>query len=483
VARQFEVNFTKALSGGKLELRMNKRERYSEAIFLVLLFLCSLPRAFACSCGGYERPCQSLAANVAFVGTVLETVAVEREQTVSGRKVSFNGYDIRFRVDEPLRGVDSAQLVLGTGSGGGDCGTPYPPGTRLLIFGYRDDNGKLGTGLCMGNEILDGIHDEETLAPYRALAKQKGRVSIFGAVLRGRAKLDDDGSIDEGETKPWPAVHVLLASDSIALDIVTGKDGTFEFRDLPNGTYRLKPALSDRFDYSREYEENYVATVSDGSCRQVGFIVYPATRIRGRLILPDNAPSQTIEVVAFPTSMKQVGGFAGKWDYTGEDGKFDLWPLLPGDYLVAVNANKSPSTDAPYPATYYPGVTKRETASVIHVNEGDTREIEFRVGDLELPRTISISVVLHDGTPAKGAYAYLEDLDHPGGRVGSGVTPVLPDGSQNLTGFVGRKYRVHAVLHKGVDNELCAAPVSVPMGGERVHLKVVVSVKSKYCGP
>ena len=62
--------------------------------------------------------------------------------------------------------------------------------------------------------------------------------------------------------------------------------------------------------------------------------------------------------------------------------------VAPGDYYVGVNINSSPKSDAPFPPTYYPGVTNKKDASVVSVGLGKVRELELRIDEVAKPRSV-----------------------------------------------------------------------------------------------
>jgi len=125
--------------------------RYGTMLVLISVVLSS--ESQACSCRSLSRPCEYLLRDVAFVGQVLETRAVQHQR--ESNRVS-PGYSMRFSVEETLRGDLGTEVSVETGSGGGDCGTPLRPGDRFLIFAFHGTNGELWTGLCSGNRELNG---------------------------------------------------------------------------------------------------------------------------------------------------------------------------------------------------------------------------------------------------------------------------------------------------------------------------------------
>ncbi len=93
---------------------------------------------------------------------------------------------MRFVVETSLLGNLGPEVVIETGNGGGDCGTPLSPGSKFLIFAYKEKDGKLWTGMCSGNQKLSGSpDDEQTVGQYQELVK-KGSASIFGHIFHTR---------------------------------------------------------------------------------------------------------------------------------------------------------------------------------------------------------------------------------------------------------------------------------------------------------
>jgi hypothetical protein len=86
----------------------------------------------------------------------------------------------------------------------------------------------------------------------------------------------------------------------------------------------------------------------------------------------------------------------------------------PGDYYVEVNISGSPKPDAPFPPTYYPGVTNQKDASVVSVGLAEVRELELPIREIAKPRSVHFVAIGLDGKPMKAIYIQLEDLRHPG---------------------------------------------------------------------
>jgi hypothetical protein len=444
----------------------------------VLVWLSLSSTSLCCECLGRARPCEYLRSDAVFVGRVVETVAVKHP--VDDNSYSF-GYSMRFAVDESLHGEVGTEVAIETGSGGGDCGTPLSPGDRYLIFAYRDEkDGKLWTGMCSGNRVLtDEPRNEDILVRYRSLAK-KGTGSIFGTVTHSKPIWRDD---DVRSSEPEPVQDVVLhaSSEKSSYIATTGKDGSYEFVELPRGKYTVAPEVGDALDFDHEYEENYRAEIGDGACANINFHLEPLTRIQGHLILPAGLEKlKTIEVVAIPTHLKNPKQYSGKSDYTDENDHFDLWPLPPGDHYVGVNITSSPKQDAPFPPTYYPGVANPKAASIVHLEEGEVKNLELPLPEVARPRAVHFVAIGLDGKPMKRIYIQLEDLRHPGDAASYVNVDLDSNGAGTMSIYSGYSYHLHGSQYVG-GSDWCSKPVVIPAGTKPVEARFVMYRKDANC--
>jgi hypothetical protein len=409
---------------------------------------------------------------------VIETVSVKHPM----EKNSWTqGYSIRFVVETPLLGNLGPEVVIETGNGGGDCGTPLPPGRKFLIFAYKEKDGKLWTGMCSGNQKLSGSpDDEQTVRQYQELVK-KGSASIFGHIFHTRPGWQGDEVRNDVQPRPYQGMALRAESLSFTTSTKTKSDGSYEFSELPAGKYRVIPEVPKSLDFNHEYEDNYQASLTSGQCANISFLLQPNTRIRGHLTLPAGMESKTTEVVAIPTHLTKLNQFSGKWDFTDEKDRFDLWPLPAGDYYVGVNINSSPKADAPFSPTYYPGVTDQKDAIVVSVGLGEVRELELPVREIAKPRAVHFVATGLDGKPMKAIYIQLEDLRHPG-DAGSYVNVDLDQkGAGTLIVYAGYSYHLHGSHWVSYGNDWCSKPVLINAGTEPVEVRFVMDHKEANC--
>ena len=388
---------------------------------------------------------------------------------------------MRFVVETPLLGNLEPEVVIETGNGGGDCGTPLPPGGKFLIFADKEKDGKLWTGMCSGNQKLSGSPDDEQLVrQYQELIK-KGSTSIFGHIFHTRPSWQGDDLRDDIPRRPYQGMVLRAESPTFTASTKTMSDGSYEFSALPVGKYKVVPEIPKGIDFSHEYEDNYQADLTSGQCANISFLLQPNTRIRGHLTLPSGMESKTIEVVAIPTNLTKLNQFSGKWDFTDEKDRFDLWPLPPGDYYVGVNINSSPKPDAPFPPTYYPGVTNQKDASVVSVGLAEVRELELPIREIAKPRPVHFVAIGLDGKPMKTIYIQLEDLRHPG-DAGSYVNVDLDDnGRGTLIVYAGYSYHLHGSHYVGNGKDWCSKPVLINAGTEPVEVRFVIERMEANC--
>lgn len=134
----------------------------------------------ACGCVGVASKCDREwnSGETVFVG---KTIAMER---VSPPESAFlSSYAARFTVEERLRGADSlsAEVVVYTGAGGGDCGYPFVPGTSYLVYASRiGGDSRLHAGVC--SETKPAVMAGGVLNELRAVRDHRQPDMIFGTI-------------------------------------------------------------------------------------------------------------------------------------------------------------------------------------------------------------------------------------------------------------------------------------------------------------
>ncbi|HEU4562517.1 MAG TPA: hypothetical protein VFS20_32100 [Longimicrobium sp.] len=109
-----------------------------------LVLRASTPAAPVCDCAGPMTDSAAVRFNhVVFVGRVTGARLVTDTEGFSRRVYTFTA--TRWRKGTPRRVVR-----VETGLGGGDCGVHFQRGRTYTVYARRDDEGRLGTGICSG---------------------------------------------------------------------------------------------------------------------------------------------------------------------------------------------------------------------------------------------------------------------------------------------------------------------------------------------
>ena len=137
-------------------------------------------------------------------------------------------------------------------------------------------------------------------------------------------------------------------------------------------------------------------------------------------------------------------------EFTDKEGRFSQVKLDGGDYVLGLNLESPPNARGwegkrvPYARSYYPGVTDRPRAQVLHLEPGQEIEnLEFKLPPAPQPLTVTGTVIGPSGSPAK-ADVMLMDLDYPEASSQVDSTRTKSDGRFSLTGVVGRSYVLFA---------------------------------------
>ena len=84
---------------------------------------------------------------------------------------------------------------------------------------------------------------------------------------------------------------------------------------------------------------------------------------------------------------------------SGQNGAFEFKGIPPGQYVLGVNVFRPAMVKQPFPPTYYPGVERREDATIISVGAGQPQPTEPFLLKRTLPRTVIVAhIVCRDGS-------------------------------------------------------------------------------------
>jgi len=447
------------------------------AFIAVLIF--SAANAYACSCAfGGGAPCQEYwRADAVFAGTVVS----------SGRVTVDYGYDksemrvLHMTIEQPIRGIKTAELDVITGWGGGDCGYGFQVGKRYLVYAYREEKDKrLSTSICSRTRPLADAEDD--LAFIRNLPTSGMEGLIFGKV--GRRNHD----WKEGEQwyKPVPDAELTIESENTKYQAQSDAKGNFRVEKVLPGKYLVKLKLPPGLirnallkDEGATVVENEIEVAARG-CAETDFYLESDTRVSGRVldVQGNPVPNLPLNMRGAPSNQNRINTFL--YATTDADGHFEFKIVPPGDYLLGFRImNSSQADNTPYPRTFFPGVTAKALATVVSVREGESLQRLVLQMPLPLtPRTVEGIVVWQDGRPATGASVYL-NLIEEGEMTAFSSAQVDEQGRFTLKVFEGMQYKVSASRQGSAGKYLQSDWVELPMNFSREPIRLVLPAQAR----
>lgn len=415
--------------------------------FRFLVFLAAVvftsSSAFACTCAfGGGAPCQEFwRADAVFSGTAVSSGSID---------VDYGGFKsekrlLRFTVDQPFRGMQSAEVEVITGWGGGDCGYQFKIGQRYLVYAYREEKGtRLSTSSCTRTRLLTEANDD--LSFIRGLATSNANGFIFGTI----GKRNHEWKEGENWYKPVADVEVMIEGEGTQHQAQSDSDGKFRVDKVLPGKYVVKLKLPPGLirpsgkDESGMTAENEIEVAAHG-CAETDFYLELDMRVRGRVLDAKGNPVAGMQLNMRGTGADKNNHNVFLYATTDADGNFDFKVVPPGSYWLGYHILNSPLQEGqPYVRTYLPGVSSRALATIVTLKEGQS----MTGLTLQLPpplsqRTVTGAVVWSDGQPVKGASIYL-NLMEDGEMTSFSTEQPDENGRFTLKLYEGVQYKISA---------------------------------------
>jgi 5-hydroxyisourate hydrolase-like protein (transthyretin family) len=443
---------------------------------IALLFVAQTVSACSCAFGG--APCQEYwRVDAVFSGTVVSSGKITVDQGSYKSEMRL----LHMMIEQPIRGIQTPELDVITGWGGGDCGYGFQVGKRYLVYAYRDakDN-RLSTSICTRTRLLADADDD--LAFIRALPTSGMEGMVFGTVGRRNYEWK------EGEQwfKPVADAEVTIEGKTTQYQAQSDARGNFRVEKILPGKYvvklKLPPGLirdALRKDEAATTVENELEVAAHG-CAETDFYLESDTRLSGRVLDVEGnpVPNLPLNLRGALSDKRNVNTFLNAT--TDADGHFEFKIVPPGDYLLGFRLlNSSQADSTPYPRTFFPGVTSKALATIIKVKEGESLQ---RL-DLQMParltqRTVEGIVVSSDGRPATGTSVYL-NLIEEGEMTAFSSAQADENGRFTLKLYEGLQYKVSAYRQgaagKGVQSEW----IEIPMNSRDQPIRLVLPAQPR----
>jgi hypothetical protein len=398
------------------------------------LFLFSAESAIACSCGNMPT-CEAYgSAKAVFTGKVTQGNAAERMSDML--KASTKGLTFKFSVTRAFLGVKKGDLLdIHSGFGFGDCGFPFEKGQEYLVYAFEDD-GNLETGICSRTRHISQADEEITALDALSLTD--------GASVSGTLTRYDQSSLfgEPLTTLPRKSVKLIRVGSPATYSSITDKNGNFEFTGLQTGRYKLRIDIGKGWTIKDYQVEEFL--LNKHGCAYKNLSVENDADVKVVVLDPDANPVKNIRVEWVPVDVTgTMNRFPKEFYVTNPEGGLYLFDQPPGRYTISINFLNAADKDAPFPATFAPGVLDRDKARIVEIKPGSKiDDIVIKISKRLEERTISGSVFWPDGTPAK-ADVFLLDMVVPEGAAVDYSVETDHDGLFHKTGYSGRRYKIH----------------------------------------
>jgi hypothetical protein len=436
------------------------RAQWDYILALIMLALVLPELAHACSCSGPGPVrCNLLLkeSSAIFVGRVVE---VENQPNPNPKLGDTGQSRYIFAVSESFAGMSGGEAIVYSGRGGADCSYHFKKGEQYLVYAYKGSDQILHATTCSRTQPAAGA--EILLRQLRAAKEHKPVASLYGVLQR--AQQPYEGTWNGDYDRPVTNTKIRLRSKSgKVFTTKTDGSGAYAFYNLPEGIYQVSADLPQDLGIAQTILSDPPSPIDlpAQSCYEYDIEAMPRARIVGHLVAPDGTFIEgAVELFAQETYApeRQENGW---WEYAKGEKGFQFLHVVPGNYILVFNNSEKPDADAPYPRTFYPGVTDFARAVPVHVAEID-REINADIHLSSGEETNEITVQLE----WPGLYkSKKEDVLFLFFHSDSGDHPIARDSGDHA--FSARILKRATYLVKGV--AFCASRQQVETPSITIH--------------
>lgn len=222
-------------------------------------------------------------------------------------------------------------------------------GTGFVVEAQADSSGRFDiSGVPSGSYVLDAQFSEDPESTHALMGHSNISVAeanvdapditIFpGATMTGHLRADGDRKITLGRASASLRPLSNTGTDSYGETVPIQPDGSFTFRDIPEGEYRILVApLPDGY-YMKHDPADANVVVSHGRAAPVEVrLASGAGRIQG-IAYRDNDHQQvasSVTIALVPDATRRSDTDSYRFSVTGQSGQFALNSIPPGDYVL-----------------------------------------------------------------------------------------------------------------------------------------------------
>lgn len=372
-------------------------------VLVIVIAACSV-KSFACFCGGGGPICNSYwTTDAVFVGRVLDIQAkIVEIITVPGKSMQVpEAYLVTFAISEVFRGVTGKQVIVQTGTGGGDCGYKFQKGKNYVVFARGTP---LSTSICSNTMPVDEFPGG--IEALRAVAH-----APLGGKLSGTVRQEKPDSKDTYSPESALKGVEVVAKGPESRSAITDQSGQYTFSSLPGGEYTVTVTPPGHLTAPAK-----TISVPERGCAVADVYVVPSTAIRGRILGSDGRGISGVGVEAIAwDSRNGIDLRSSGMAVSNQAGDYEISSLFPGTYMLVASFSYDVGYDRPaYRMKFYPDSDWREQASSITIAEGDQVDgIDFTLEGPLASKRVKVEVEWPNGTPVEKGLVSYAPSNHP----------------------------------------------------------------------
>ena len=196
----------------------------------------------------------------------------------------------------------------------------------------------------------------------------------------GKTRISGDYRVGPEEGFGVANKTIRIVGQNKTYETRTNADGVYEIYDLPPGDYLLEPEIPKhwRLHWSVGLRNVPGSNRLHNSKKSVAFTLEPRKHVsidvsfqpdnavEGRIVDSSGNPVEGVDVHLW--APHETEGY-GDYDHTDANGEFRIEGIDEGSYVLVVNTDEL-NTEKKYLRLFYPGVTQRNKATLIHIRAG-----------------------------------------------------------------------------------------------------------------
>lgn len=208
------------------------------------------------------------------------------------------------------------------------------------------------------------------------------------------------GRVMSADRRPMPATSVRVEGPDVDRVVRTDASGAYSATALPPGQYTIRANVNERMSWHYGQRASGEAgrpinVARDQVVQGVDVVLPPSRAISGVVVDENGEALQGARLQAWQlryTAGRTVAVAVGNARVTDDRGRYRLWGLHPGSYLISASVDGSVVASGrriAYAKTYFPGTAMVSAALPIDVREDATANIAFAATGLSEVRGVA----------------------------------------------------------------------------------------------